>query len=182
MKGIFSIAAFVALASALVSSAPLTRRTIPTGTFVPASYYEVIQAQYPDAQETTQSPTISVIDGSNEVDSFVSFTLPAGILTSTSTCQFFLQGVGLTATPNAAVQLFSLGSALLGTETWNSHPSYNQDEGQYIVDSTTGDSTPLYGGYVPCADTMEFVIRPHFTDATLQWTQTDTVGAFIVVN
>jgi hypothetical protein len=28
---------------------------------------------------------------------------------------------------------------------------------------------------------IEFVIRSHFTDATLQWAQSDTIGAFIVM-
>jgi hypothetical protein len=178
MKGIFSIATFVALAAALVSSAPLTRRD-PIS--VPADYFEIISEAEPDTTfGPTQIPVISVVDGSNEVDSFVSFSIPSSItLSSTSTCQFFLTGV--TADSGSAVQLFSLGYPLVGDETFNTHPFYDQDEGQYSVDPTTGDSSPLYGGYVPCSSIMQFVIRPHFTDASITWTQSDTVGAFIEV-
>ena len=172
MKGIFSIATYLALVSALASAAPLARRW----TVISPDYFEVIEQASPYLSiGSTQSPTISVINGNNEVDSFVSFSPIAGA-TSTSTCQFVLRGVS--ATPNAAIQLFSLVSPLTGAETFNSHPSVNQDEGQASIDPY-GNSAPLYGTYVPCTEPLQFIIRPHFTDGTIQWTQGPTVGAFI---
>ena len=172
MKGIFSIATFVALASSLVSAAPLSRRTISIG----PDYFEIIEQSNPNQNfPITQSPTISVINGNNEIDSFVSFSPIAGAL-STSTCQFVLRGVD--STPGAAIQLFSLISPLTGDETFNVHPSVNQDEGQASIDSF-GNSSPLYGTYVPCTEPLQFIIRPHFTEGTIQWSQTNYVGAFI---
>lgn len=181
MKGLFSVATFVALASALVSAAPLTRRApIP----VSPTFFQIISEDKPDIQfGTTFIPQISVVDGSHEVDSFVSFSIPTiPGASSTSTCTFVLKGV--TATPGSAIQLFTLGSQLIGSETFNRHPYYNQDEGQYSIDSKTGDSTPLYGGTVPCnigGVPTQFVIRPHFTDGSITWTQSATVGAFLEV-
>lgn len=181
MKGIFSVASLFVLTCTMVSAAPLARRDpIP----VSPTFFQIISADKPDIQfGTTLIPQISVTDGSHEVDSFVSFTIPpiAGA-SSTSTCRFVLKGV--TASPGAVIQLFSLGSQLIGSETFNRHPYYNQDEGQYSIDSTSGNSTPLYGGTVPCnigGAPTQFVIRPHFTDSSVTWTQSSTVGAFLEV-
>ena len=181
MKGIFSVATFVALVSTVVFSAPLTPRApIP----VSPTFFQIISEDKPNIQfGTTLIPQISVVGGSHEVDSFVSFSIPPiSGASSTSTCKFVLRGV--TATPDSAIQLSSLGSQLIGDETFNSHPYYNQDKGQYSIDPTTGNSSPLYGGTVPCnigGAPTQFVIRPHFTDGSITWTQSATVGAFLEV-
>src|SRR5208282_5056206 len=103
---------FIALASTLTSAAPLTRRApIP----ISPTFFQIISADKPDIQfGTTFIPQISVVDGSHEIDSFVSFSIPpiAGA-SSTSTCNFVLKGV--TASPGSAIQLFSLGYQLIGS-------------------------------------------------------------------
>ena len=181
MKNIFSFATFIALSSFLVFAAPLTPRNTQT---VGPTFFQIIKQAQPDINfQTTLIPQISVQNGNNEVDSFVSFDIPAFAgVTSSSTCHFVLTGVS--ATPGSAIQLFSLGSPLIGNESFNKHPYYDQDEGQYAIDHNTGNSSPLYGGQVPCnfGGKMQFVIRPHFTDSSITWTQSSSVGAFIVVN
>lgn len=181
MKSIISIATFVTVACMLTSAAPLTRRA-PIS--ISPTFFQIISEDQPDTQfGTTLIPQISIADGSHEIDSFVSFSIPPiSGATSTSTCKFVLKCV--TASPGAAIQLFSLGYQLIGFETFNSHPYYNQDEGQYSIDSTTGDSTPIYGKSVPCnigGAPTQFVIRPHFTEGSITWAQTDTVGAFLEI-
>jgi hypothetical protein len=181
MKCIISIATFIAVACTLTSAAPLTQRA---PICISPTFFEIIAADAPDSQfGTTLIPQISIADGSHEIASFVSFTIPPiPGATSTCTCKFVLKGV--IATSGSAIQLFSLGSQLVGSETFNSHPYYDQDEGQYSIDPTTGDSTPLYGRTVPCnigGAPTQFIIRPHFADGSITWTQTDTVGAFLEI-
>jgi hypothetical protein len=181
MRCIISIVTFITVVYTLTSAAPLTPRgPIP----ITPTFFEIIAADSPNSQfGTTLIPQISISGGSHEIASFVSFSIPPITgATSTSTCQFILRGV--TATSSSAIQLFSLGYQLTGSETFNSHPYYNQDEGQYRIDPNTGNSTPLYGGTVPCnigGAPTQFIIRPHFTEGSITWTQTNTVGAFLEI-
>ena len=182
MKGIFSVATFLALASALVSGAPLKQRWTYT---VPANNLWIVTNPAPVAilpQPTSGAAEVSISNGSGEIDTVVSFDMsgyPAP--TSESTCQFFIQNV--TPTGSGIVQLFTLGGEATSFPT-PIIPFYNQYEGQYNVN--TSPSTPIDVQYVPCKfledGAFQFVIRPQNTDDYLSWAQTGTVGAFIQYN
>ena len=177
MKGIFSVSTFLALASALVSGAPLNQRALYT---VAADELWVITNPAPATIITSPPESVgkvSIINGSNEIDTVVSFdvsSLPPP--TSSSTCAFFIQGV--TPSGSGIIQLFTLGDEVAQGSTII--PFYNQYEGQYNVN--TSPSTPIDVQFVPCNfkdGVLQFVIRPQNTDDDLSWFQTDTVGAFI---
>jgi hypothetical protein len=179
MKGIFSVTTFLALASALVSGAPLSERSSYT---VPASDLWVITNPAPATVVSTPPALlgqVSIADGSNEIDTVVSFDMSIfPPPTAASTCQFLIQNV--TPSGSGIVQLFTLGGEVTSSAT-PIIPFYNQYEGQYNVN--TSPSTPIDVQYVPCnffADgSFQFVIRPQNTDDFLSWTQTASVGAFI---
>jgi len=183
MKGIFSITAFLTLASALVSAAPLTQRGGP-GLSLPATDLFVITNPAPATILTpdgTSNAVISITDGSNEIDTIVSFYIPGLPLpSSSSTCQFVIQNIP-PPTGSGIVQLFTLGAEVSAPLT--SVPFYDQYEGQYDVN--TNPSTPIDVQFVPCIFDaygnldMQFVIRPQNTDDYITWWQSPTVGAFI---
>jgi hypothetical protein len=177
MKGIFSVATFLALASALVSGAPLNQR----GTFdIPANELWVITNPAP-ATIITSPPSslgeVAISNGSNEIDTVVSFDVSGyPVPTSSSTCEFFIQGV--TPSGSGIVQLFTLGAEVTTGSTII--PFYNQYEGQYNVN--TSPSTAIDVAQVPCNfedGVLQFVIRPQNTDDYLSWYQSGSVGAFI---
>ena len=183
MKSIFAATTLLALASALVSATPVVqRRQVIT---IPASDLWIITNPAPATILTPTSgadATISIVDGSNEIDTIVSFDLgvnPSPI--STSTCQFVIEGI-TPPTGSGIVQLFTLGGDVDPTQVLTSVPYYNQYEGQYDV--TTGTSTPIDVPYVPCnfdaEGRLQFVIRPQNTDDYITFTQTDLSGAFIL--
>ena len=177
MKGIFSVATFLALASALVSGAPLNQRNTYT---IPANELWVITNPAP-ATIITSPPElfgeVSISNGSGEIDTVVSFDVSAyQVPTSTSTCEFIIQGV--VPTGSGVVQLFTLGDEVATGATII--PFYNQYEGQYNVN--TSPSTPIDVQHVRCNfhdGVLQFVIRPQNTDDFLSWTQSGSVGAFI---
>ena len=180
MKGIFSITTLLTLASALVSAAPLTQR----GLSLPATNLFVITNPAPATILTpygTSNAVISITDGSNEIDTIVSFNIP-GLPppSSASTCQFVIQNIP-PPTGSGIVQLFTLGAEV--TSPLTSVPFYNQYEGQY--DCNTNPSTPIDVQFVPCIFDangvldMQFVVRPQNTDDYITWWQSPTVGAFI---
>src|SRR5262245_52416560 len=91
MKDILSVTAFLALLSALVSAAPLSRRGSST---YGADYFKVISAAVPNVDISpggSNTAMISIINGSNETDTIVSFSIPP--LRPNSTCQFYMSGV-----------------------------------------------------------------------------------------
>ena len=180
MKGIFSITTLLTLASALVSAAPLTQR----GLSLPATNLFVITNPAPATILTpygTSNAVISITDGSNEIDTIVSFNIP-GLPppSSASTCQFVIQNIP-PPTGSGIVQLFTLGAEV--TSPLTSVPFYNLYEGQYDVN--TNPSTPIDVQFVPCnfdangVLDMQFVVRPQNTDDYITWWQSPTVGAFI---
>ena len=183
MKGIFSITTFLTLASALVAAAPLTpKRGGPLS--LPATDLFVITNPAPATiltPEGTFTAEISITDGSNEIDTIVSFYVP-GLPppSSTSTCQFVIQNIPA-PTGSGIVQLFTLGAEV--TAPLTSVPFYNQYEGQYNLN--TNPSTPIDVQFVPCNfDTygnldMQFVVRPQNTDDYITWFQSAASGAFI---
>ena len=177
MKGIFSIATFLALASALVSGAPLNQRSPQT---IAANELWVITNPAPATIITSPPQSlgkVAISKGSNEIDTVVSFDVSSlPFPTSLSTCEFFIQGV--TPSGSGIIQLFTLGDEVAQGSTII--PFYNQYEGQYNVN--TSPSTPIDVQFVPCNfkdGVLQFVIRPQNTDDDLSWFQTDTVGAFI---
>jgi hypothetical protein len=180
MKGIFSISAFLTLACALVSAAPLA----PRGLSLPATDLFVITNPAPATILTpggTSNAVISITDGSNEIDTIVSFNIPGLPLPSaTSTCQFVIQNIP-PPSGSGIIQLFTLGAEVAAPLT--SVPFYNQYEGQYDVN--TNPSTPIDVQFVPCNfDSngnldMQFVVRPQNTDDFITWWQSPTAGAFI---
>jgi len=184
MKGIFSVAAFLALASAIVSSAPLAPRTDDL-IFVPGTNYFVIEQALPNTVITpnaTSTAMISITNGNKEIDSFVTFQIPpATNVTFTPTCQFMVKNV--TATGSKRLQLFTVGAPITKPPTFNMHPFYNQYEGQYVIDAT-GNSAPVDVFRIPCAfgETLQFVMRPQNTNDMITWTQGGDVGAFLQVN
>lgn len=178
MKGIFSVATFLALASALVSAAPLTQRWTYT---VPATDLWVVTNPAPVTilPEPSGSGEVSISNGSGEIDTVVSFDMSGyPIPTSESTCQFFIQNVA--STGSGIVQLYTLGGEATSSPT-PIIPFYNQYRGQYNVN--TSPSTPIDVQYVPCNfledGAFQFVIRPQNTEDSLTWSQTGAVGAFI---
>ena len=178
MKHIFSISTLVVLTSAFASSAPLTQRT--TSGFQATAFWNIDNPQPAPilTPNGTLSPQISIQDGSNEVDSIVSFSIPDIGQTASSTCQFSIQNIPA-PTGSGIVQLFTLGAPVSSPLT--SVPYENQYMGQYAIDAQ-GNSTPLDVVNVPCVvGDMQFLIRPQNTDDSISWTQTATVGAFIEV-
>ena len=179
MKGIFSVATFLALTSALVSAAPFTRRG---SVAIPASELWVITNPAPADIITpggTSTAQIFISDGSGEMDTIVSFDVTGLTPSNTSTCQFVIQNIPA-PTGSGIVQLFTLGGQVASPLT--SVPYYDQYEGQY--DLTTNPSTPIDVQFVPCNfenDAIQFVIRPQNTDDSITWVQDSTsVGAFLV--
>ena len=179
MKGIFSVATFLALASALVSGAPLNQRTTYT---VPANELWVITNPAP-ATILPNPPAllgqVSISNGSERsIQSFPS-TCPATPPRLPRVHANFLFRVSH-LTGSGIVQLFTLGGEVTSSAS-PVIPFYNQYEGQYNVN--TSPSTPIDVQYVPCNffedGAFQFVIRPQNTDDYLSWTQTGTVGAFI---
>lgn len=180
MKNIFSITALLTLASALVSAAPLA----PRGLSVAATELFVVTNPNPATIITpfgTNNAIISITDGSNEIDTIVSFNVPGlPAPSSASKCQFVIQNIP-PPTGSGIVQLFTLGAEV--TAPLRSVPFENQYEGQYNV--KTNPSTPIDVQFVPCVFDangnldMQFVVRPQGTDDYVTWWQSATVGAFI---
>ena len=178
MKAIFSISALLALASSFVSAAPLIARQTIT---LSASELFVVTNPNPAniLADGTPNGQVSIVDGSNEIDTIVSFSLGNNPNpTTSSTCQFAINGI-TPPTGSGIVQLFTLGAEVSVPLT--SVPFEDQYMGQYDV--TTGDSVPIDVQFVPCNfnpdGTLQFIIRPQNTDDYLAWVQTSTVGAFL---
>lgn len=177
MKGIFSVATFLALASALVTAAPLTKRAT---VLIPANALYIVNNPNPapvPMPPSTPNAKISIVDGSNEIDTIVSFDVSSFTATSTSTCQFVIQNIP-PPSGSGIVQLFTLGAEVTSSTAFV--PYENQYEGQYDVN--TDPSTPIDVKFVPCNfqnGVLQFIIRPQDTDDAISWVQTSTDGAFI---
>ena len=187
MKSIFSIATLITLASALVSAAPLARRGQFTATTFGATTYYNVNNIFQGSTDPilppvgTSTAEISIADGSHEIDSIVSFTIPPDVITSTSTCTFFIAGIA-PPTGSGILALYTLGSEFISPFT--SVPFYNQYEGQYNLQ--TGNSADIDRVTVPCSvysdNTMQFVMRPVGDNDFITWTQSAGVGAFIEID
>lgn len=178
MKAIFSVVTLLALASALVSAAPLAKRGVP----VPANP-DVLVITNPAPHNVLPNPPgssggiVQIVNGNNEVDTIVSFSLSPPP-TAQSTCQFYMENLD-NVSGSGIVQLFSLGYEL----TPGNIPYYDQYEGQYNVN--TSPSTSIDVQTVPCTlnnGNPQFVIRPQNTDDTVTWIQTASSGAFLLYN
>lgn len=199
MKSIFSATIFAALTSALVSAAPLTRRAAggPVVATYGAEFYRVISEAEPEVDQTSFYGLNTAVIACNyqdlyEIDTFVSFAIPplAEITgaTESSTCNFVIYNAGhVSGTQN--IQLSTIGAEIDQTQTltFKSHPYYNQDEGQYIVNES-GPSVAVDVFTVPCIfqGNMQFVMRPVFNGTTtyITWDQDHgsyKMGAFIEI-
>jgi len=181
MKFIYSAATLLALASALVSAAPLVKKSTIS---IAANQLWVITNPAPatiiQAGPNNQLAQVSIKNGNNEIDTIVSFPLGSNPApSSTSTCRFVIQNVSPSG--SGIVQLFTLGGEVVSPLQAGQVPYYNQYEGQYNVN--TNPSTPIDVTDVPCAfdsdGNLQFVIRPQNTDDYITWTQSSTVGAFL---
>jgi Ubiquitin 3 binding protein But2 C-terminal domain len=199
MKAIFSAVAIAAL-SALVSSTPLTKRSAdgPILTSVSPTYLHIISEAEPNTDQATtfglNTAIISRTDGSNDIDTLVSFDIPAmsaiAGATASSTCDFFINNAA-SVNGSQTIQLFTLVSEVDLSQplTWNTAPSSNQYEGAYFVveGAATGGSVAIDVFTFPClfGQSMEFIVRPFGDDVFITWTQGGAgavpTGAFIEV-
>ena len=197
MKGIFSTATFIAIASALVSAAPFkVAERSASGPIIytkGADFIRVTSQTNPNTNEIgtygTQTGYIARTNGNDEFASYVSFYIPpisaiAGASAS-STCNFVIKNPAAVS-GSQTTQLFTLGAEFgeFDTLTFNQHPYHNQYEGAYFVNAV-GDSSPIDVYTVPCkfGDNMQFVMRPQNDNDYITWTQNDgaKVGAFIEI-
>jgi hypothetical protein len=197
MKGIFSAATFVAIASALVSAAPLkVAERSASGPILytkGADFIRVTSEGDPNVDQIntfgTQIGYVARTNGNSEFASFVSFDIPpmsaiAGASAS-STCNFVVKNPAAVS-GSQTTQLFTLGAEFgeYDTLTFNQHPYYNQYEGAYFVNAV-GESSPIDVFTVPCqfGENMQFVMRPQNDNDDITWTQDNAanVGAFIEI-
>lgn len=205
MKGIFSIATFVTLLSAVALAAPLAKRT-PNGPIIwtqGADFIRVTDEVHPDVDQLstwgTQSGVVQRFagspGGSYERDSYISFTIPAlddiPGATESSTCDFVIKNPGFNSGGTMLAQLFSLGTSFTETQTltFYQHPYFNQYMGSYQINQGTASeaatSTPLDVFSFPCTfgGEMQFALRPQGDSDSIVWGQNNAsgVGAFIEV-
>lgn len=197
MKGIFSAATFIAVASALVAAAPFkVAERSASGPVIyskGADFIRVVSEANPNTDEIgtygTQTGLIARTNGQNEFASLVSFDIPpvsaiAGASAS-STCNFVIMNPA-SVSGSQTTQLFTLGAEFgeYDTITFNQHPYYNQYEGAYFVNAV-GDSSAVDVTTVPCTfgGNMQFVMRPQNDNDYINWTQNNggNVGAFIEI-
>lgn len=197
MKGIFSAATFIAIASALVSAAPFkVAERSASGPLIyskGADFLRVVSQANPDTDQIgtygTQTGYTARTNGNEEFASLVSFDIPplaaiAGASAS-STCNFVIKNPA-SVSGSQTTQLFTLGAEFgeYDTITFNQHPYYNQYEGAYFVNAV-GDSSPVDVTTVPCTfgGNMQFVMRPQNDNDYITWTQNNggNVGAFIEI-
>ena len=197
MKGIFSAATFIAIASALVAAAPFkVAERSASGPIIytkGADFIRVVSEANPNTDEIgtygTQTGLIARTNGQNELASLVSFDIPpvsaiAGASAS-STCNFVIKNPA-SVSGSQTTQLFTLGAEFgeYDTITFNQHPYYNQYEGAYFVNAV-GDSSAVDVTTVPCTfgGNMQFVMRPQNDNDYITWTQNNggNVGAFIEI-
>jgi Ubiquitin 3 binding protein But2 C-terminal domain len=202
MQSLFQIFAvfLIAFLPSFVRAVPLkqTERSVggPIILTLGAEFYRVISQAEPDTDFLTtygsQTAIISRSQGSDEVATLVSFQMPAisdiSGATASSTCDFVVKNPG-TASGSQILQLFTLGyqfsESISPPVTFNSHPYYNQYEGEYYV-SVGGDSTAIDVFTFPCVfgTNMQFVLRPQNDNDYISWEQ-DSIsllnGAYIEV-
>ena len=197
MKGIFSAATFIAIASALVSAAPFkVAERSASGPLIYSKgddFLRVVSQADPNTDQIgtygTQTGYIARTKGNEEFASLVSFDIPplsaiAGASAS-STCNFVIKNPA-SVSGSQTTQLFTLGAEFgeYDTITFIQHPYYNQYEGAYFVNAV-GDSSPVDVTSVPCTfgGNMQFVMRPQNDNDYITWTQNNggNVGAFIEI-
>jgi hypothetical protein len=190
MNTLLSIAVFLASAFVSVSGVPLE-------TQVPLNYktYMIPSAELwvftNPAPRTIIRPgpgnligQVSWTNGKDEVDTIVSFPLGGrSPPTPNSKCQFQIRGVTPSPTGPGIIRLSSLGGQVVSPLQPSTVPSYIQYWGRYNV--KTNPSTPIDMPYIPCQFNsngfLQIAIRPQQdTDFALKWTQSHTVGAFLV--
>jgi hypothetical protein len=189
MKSFLSAATFFAILATISSAAPLKPRSVIAT--IGTEFMRVIAQAQPDTDFLNtfgiETAVISITDGTNETDTLLSFTIPeaADIGASPSSICSLLIKDAATATGSQTIQLFSLLPPLFDNDpsvpvTFNSHPSYNQYEGQYFV-TAGGDSTPVDIPPVtfPCqfGSIMQFVARPQNTDVFIEVFTNELNGA-----
>jgi hypothetical protein len=199
MKAIFSAVAIAAL-SALVASAPLTQRSAngPILASISPTFLHVVSQAQPNTDEATafglNTAIISRTDGSDDIDTLVSFDIPAmsaiAGATTSSTCDFFINNAA-SVNGSQTMQLFTLVSEVDLSQplTWNTTPSSDQYEGAYYIveGAATGGSVAIDVLTFPClfGQTMEFIMRPSGDNVFITWTQGGAgavpTGAFIEV-
>jgi hypothetical protein len=196
MKGIFSTATFIAIASALVAAAPFNNfaERSASGPIIytkGADYIHVTSEKYPQTDEAstygTQTAFIARTQGKDEYASYVSFAIPPlssiSGATESSTCHFVIRNP-TNADGSKVTQLYSLGAEFGKTDymTFWQHPYHDQYYGAYNV-AENYESTPVDVTRVPCkfGGKMQFVMRPQNDNDYITWTQGPNVGAYIEI-
>ena len=186
MKTIFSTATLVALLGALASAAPTKLATRSVLTTFGADFYFVLDGANPNTLSgATSAGEIERINGNNEVDTLVSFTIPPYTsipgASASSTCQLVIRNPS-TVTGSGETQIFTLGGAISSANQYSfyQHPFYDQYRGVQQANLGT-DSTPIDVQSFPCGfgGNLQLALRPQNDNDLIEFSQTSTTGLFI---